>query len=320
MPKSVKVEVPGKLFIAGEYAVTRPGGLAIVAAVAADFSVSIKAAKGLSKMRTNVGLDGFSFKLQDLLRSDMIDLKSDWNFALMAIKKMLEAVGSLKSEVEIEIQSGLGFGKNKKGYGSSAAVVCGIVKALNQFFNLKLSLMEEFKIAADAHVTVQGSGSCGDIAAIIYGGTVFYRNRDLIEPLLLPDWDSYVIATGKSVKTGEKLEASKLSEAFFERSDDIVKKLSIVQSFTDFKQGLLKNQELLRENISGNYVTEKLDLALKAVNSHPRLAGKISGAGFGENLIVFSDAVSQGEISLLMQSLEQKGMKMEVLKIAESAR
>ncbi|MFG7387777.1 hypothetical protein ACGO3R_03610 [Lactococcus lactis] len=71
--------------------------------------------------------------------------------------------------------SDLGFGENKKGYGSSASVVCGLVNAVNQFFDFQLSLEKRFEIAAKTHFEVQGSGSMGDIAAIMYGGSVFIK-------------------------------------------------------------------------------------------------------------------------------------------------
>ncbi len=317
VPKKVIIKVPGKLFIAGEYAVTRQGGRAIVAAVETNFMISVKQTKGLSVMHTNIGLEAFSFKPTDLLKPGMIDMKSDWSFALTAIKKFIEVCGPLKSELEIEIQSNLGYGKNKKGYGSSAAVVSGIVKALNQFFNMKLSFEEEFEIAADAHFEVQGSGSMGDIAAIIFGGIVSYRNRDLIEVLQFPDWETFVVQTGKSVKTGEKLSIN-FEPSFYAESDKLVQRLSQEKNFSGFKKLLLENQDLLIKNLPKDYVTEKLDFALKTVNSHPRLAGKISGSGFGENLIVFSNGVSWGEITLLIQSLEQKNIKMEAIKFAKS--
>ncbi|GAB2026607.1 mevalonate kinase [Lactovum odontotermitis] len=314
---SVTVSVPGKLFIAGEYAVTRPGGLALVAAVESDFSVNVKKSAALSKMRTNVGLPEISFCLKDLMKADILEILSEWTFALTALKRILSILGSIPDfELEIDIQSGLGFGESKKGYGSSAAVVCGIVKALNQFFKLELTLQEEFKIAFDVHYEVQRSGSGGDIAAIIFGGVVFYRNEDLIETVDLPCRETYVLSTGLPIKTGQKLAETELSDEFFADSNAIVEKLLRSKNFSDFKRELLNNQALLRENIPVGYVTEKLDFALKAVNSHPRLAGKISGSGFGENMIVFSNGASQSEMDLLAQTLEQHGMKLEVLKIA----
>ncbi len=41
-----KIDGPAKLFIAGEYAVTRPGGLALVTSLESDFQVVISEAEG----------------------------------------------------------------------------------------------------------------------------------------------------------------------------------------------------------------------------------------------------------------------------------
>ncbi|MDR2976306.1 MAG: phosphomevalonate kinase [Streptococcaceae bacterium] len=314
----VTVKIPGKLFIAGEYAVTQPGGMAIVAAVDSDFSVSIKLGGSHSTLRTNIGLEDFSFRLADLRMADSVETPEQWHFALAAVRHFQAAVeDNLDIEVEIDIHSGLGFGETKKGYGSSAAVVCGIVKALDLFFDSKFSLREQFEIAADSHFEVQGSGSGGDIAAIIYGGLIVYRNRDLIEALDLPkSWKVYAISTGKSVKTGQKLTDLQLSTDFLADSNQIVEKLSRTQNFADFKEGLLENQEILRKNLPADYVTEQLAFALNAVNSVPQLAGKISGSGFGENIILFSSEVSQEDLESVSEKLQRHDMELEALKIA----
>lgn len=61
-----------------------------------------------------------------------------------------------------------------------------------------------------------------------------------------------------------------------------------IQDFSLFKEKLSENQLLLLENIPEGYMTKELALALNLLNSYPELAAKISGAGFGENLILFA--------------------------------
>ena len=53
--------------------------------------------------------------------------------------------------------------------GSSAAVTVATIKALAKFYDLKMSKDQIFKLAAIAHLDVQGNGSLGDIAASVMG-------------------------------------------------------------------------------------------------------------------------------------------------------
>lgn len=306
MSKSVTVKVPGKLFIAGEYSVTKPGGLAMIVAIETDFSVKISENQGKSVLKTNVNMTDYEFSMTNIT----IEQNNPWNFVLAVLKKL-----NLPSnqEIMLEIQSDLGFEDNKKGYGSSASVVAGVVEAANEFFELNLGFQEQFQIAGNAHREIQGSGSMGDVAAILAGGFSFYRNSDVTENAKIP-WETYVISTGKSVKTDEKLQIS-LSDEFYDRSNEIVTKLRNVVKFDEFKSLLLQNQKLLIENLPAEYVTEKLDFALKTVNAQENMVGKISGSGFGENLIVF--VKSDEDIKKVRQILEKKDLKLEKLMIAE---
>lgn len=317
--QAVIVNVPGKLFFAGEYAVTRPEGLALVTTIATDFTVKISAGDRSSHLQTNVAMADYDFSI------NKISVTSDnpWNFALTALKKTLEftdgSISKVKNvwpEVTIEITSDMGFGDRKKGYGSSASVVCGVVNATNTYFKLGLTLAERFVIAAEAHYEVQGSGSMGDIAAIMYGGSVFYKNRTQVLPLDMP-WATYVVQTQKAAKTSEKLKIE-LSDDFYQTSDHLVRALTAAiaqQDFPYFKEKLLENQKLLLHHIPEGYMTDKLSLALKMINAYPEFAGKISGAGFGENVILFAE--NEAPIKVLQKKLEDHGIHLFKAEISE---
>ena len=319
--KKIKTKIPGKLFFAGEYAVTKEGNLALITTIETNFEMSISRASDKSVLKTNVGLADFEFSLTKI----EFDKESPWNFALTALKNTLSAADSSKKEsvskiselsVEIclEIRSDLGFGENKKGYGSSASVVCGVVNAVNQFFDLQLSLEKRFEIAAKTHFEVQGSGSMGDIAAIMYGGSVFYQNHNRILPLEIP-WKTYVVQTGKAAKTAEKIKI-KLSDEFYQTSNELVIEMATAIDIQDlFKEKLSENQLLLLENIPEGYMTKELALALNLLNSYPELAAKISGAGFGENLILF--AQNSMAIAEVQKKLSEYGINLEEFKIAQ---
>ncbi len=329
MYEKVVVKVPGKLFIAGEYAVTRPRGLSLVAAVETDFSVTISESDDrVSQLHTNVAIPDETFNLEHFSGAG-----HGWEFVSKVIKIM--NIGTYP-EIRIDIESPLGFGENKKGYGSSACVVVGLAKALNIFYHLGLSLDDIYKKAGEAHYRVQGSGSLGDVAAITYGGIIFYRSGKRstvvqhsglytdfsgfeIKPVSLPqDWQAYVVQTGKAAKTGEKLKIE-FSADFYEQSDELVIELATaldLQDFALFKEKLIQNQLLLLEHVPEGYMTQKLALALNLVNAQENLVGKISGAGFGENMIVF--AKNEKGISEIQEELAKNDIVFEKIRISET--
>ncbi|WP_428815408.1 mevalonate kinase family protein [Lactococcus lactis] len=321
--KKMTIKVPGKLFFAGEYSVTKEGNLALITTIETNFEVRISATTGKSIFKTNVGLSDFEFSLSKI----EFTKENPWNFALTALKNTLSAPDSIEKnsvskilssspEISLEIVSDLGFGENKKGYGSSASVVCGLVNAVNQFFDLQLSLEKRFEIAAKTHFEVQGSGSMGDIAAIMYGGSVFYQNHKRVIPLEIP-WATFVVQTGKAAKTSEKIKI-KLSDEFYQASNELVIELATaidIQDFALFKEKLSENQLLLLENIPEGYMTKELAIALNLLNSYPEFAAKISGAGFGENIILF--AQNTQAIAEVQNKLSEYGINLEKFKVAQ---
>ena len=88
-----------------------------------------------------------------------------------------------------------------------------------------------------------------------------------------------------------------------------------IQDFSLFKEKLSENQLLLLENIPEGYMTKELALALNLLNSYPELAAKISGAGFGENLILF--AQNSMAIAEVQKKLYEYGINLEEFKIAQ---
>ncbi|WP_096817598.1 mevalonate kinase family protein [Lactococcus fujiensis] len=331
MSESVTIKIPGKLFIAGEYAVARPQGEALIAAVETDFVISVSESSGNSRLETNVNLPTLDFDINNFEIPD-----NGWNFALCALRNLLQGQNraglTLKKypQLTIKINSELGYGENKKGYGSSASVVVGIVKAVNQFMKLKIDKSKAFEYAAKAHFEIQGSGSMGDVASILSGGIIYYQSPDVnwqnwkIEnsELYHPQWQAYIVMTGKSVKTGDKLKIN-LTEKFYETSDEIVNKIKALnqkkyfeqKKFQLFKKLILANQSLLADTLPEGYVTEKLAFALNIINRQENLVGKISGSGFGENIIVF--AKNEKGIKKVTGQLARKGISIEKIRIAD---
>lgn len=176
-------KAPGKLYIAGEYAVVENGFPAVL--VALNQFVTCR----ISDSENEVGRI-ISHQYQDNALSwrrqgdQMVIDKRDnpFSYILSAIAVTEEYARCLNRPLRIfnlQIDSQLDSASGKKyGLGSSAAVTVATVKALCRFYHLPVNLDQVFKLAAIAHFSVQGNGSLGDVAASVYGGWIAYHSFD----------------------------------------------------------------------------------------------------------------------------------------------
>lgn len=170
---------PGKLYIAGEYAVVEAGYPAILVAVDRGITITLKEA-----------LDGGSITAAGSkvhwTRIDGEIVLSENNSRLsyiLAAMKTIEAyakeqgkkLGYYHLGVTSQLESEAG---EKYGLGSSAAVTVATVKALCKYYGLEISKKELFKLAALANLSTNKGGSAGDIAASAYGGWIYYTSFD----------------------------------------------------------------------------------------------------------------------------------------------
>lgn len=181
--KLITEKAPGKLYIAGEYAVVENGYPAILVALDQFVTCSIEESaaevgKIISRQYHNNALQWH--RLGEQMVVDNRD--NPFSYILSAIKVTEEYARSFARELRIfdlHIDSQLDSDSGKKyGLGSSAAVTVATVKALCCFYNLPVTKDEIFKLAAIAHFEVQGNGSLGDVAASVYGGWIAYHSFD----------------------------------------------------------------------------------------------------------------------------------------------
>ena len=181
--KLITEKAPGKLYIAGEYAVVENGYPAILVALDQFVTCSIEESaaevgKIISRQYHNNSLQWH--RLGEQMVVDNRD--NPFSYILSAIKVTEEYARSFARELRIfdlHIDSQLDSDSGKKyGLGSSAAVTVATVKALCRFYNLPVTKDEIFKLAAIAHFEVQGNGSLGDVAASVYGGWIAYHSFD----------------------------------------------------------------------------------------------------------------------------------------------
>ncbi|CUS26204.1 phosphomevalonate kinase [Paucilactobacillus oligofermentans DSM 15707 = LMG 22743] len=261
----IKAAAPGKLYIAGEYAVVETGYPAILVALNQFVFCTVEKSSDVgSILSTQYSENSIYWRRQD---NQMIFDNRDnpFHYILSAIKITEDYACSLGlnlSVYHLKIDSQLDSSDGKKyGLGSSAAVTVATVKALCEFYQLNVTQDIIFKLSAIAHFEVQGNGSLGDIAASVYGGWIAYHSFDrrwLMEQrkktnlidLIAMDWPNLEIEQLKAPNnlmlligwTGSPASTSKL-----------VDKVSIAkaresQEYQDF---LLASQECIQKMILG---------------------------------------------------------------------
>ncbi|MFT3877206.1 MAG: phosphomevalonate kinase [Propioniciclava sp.] len=181
-PWTTEVRAPGKLYIAGEYAVVEPGIPAVLIAVDRYVTVRVRDAVGTGHIISDLNAGS---RLEWYRRDSDMVIEADealFSFVLAAMRIVEEVVvefGEPLRIFDLAITSELDDDSGRKfGLGSSAAVTVATVAALCAHYGLDLSRMEQLKLALLAGTEVQRSGSGGDIAASMFGGWIAYTAFD----------------------------------------------------------------------------------------------------------------------------------------------
>lgn len=174
------VKVPGKLMVAGEFAVLEPYQKLVVMAVDRFVYATIEKGSVNTLTLESFNLTSITWHFHDgRVRLDTEDQRVSF------VKEAMETTLTYLKEHHIEItpfsltvRSELDDASGKKyGLGSSAAVVTSVVTAiLTALLPIKPSRTLIFKLAAISHVKIQGNGSGADIAASTYGGVLEYAS------------------------------------------------------------------------------------------------------------------------------------------------
>lgn len=178
----IEVAAPGKLFVAGEYAVVEPGYPAVLIAVDRFVTVTLEASAGRGQLIS----DQFGH-LPVVWRRDGDRLVIDrdqrpFDYVLSAIR-VVEAFalesGRRLDFYDLAIRSELDDRSGRKfGLGSSAAVTVATVTALDRFYSLGLDELSRLKLALLATIGVNPLASGGDVAASLYGGWIAFSSPD----------------------------------------------------------------------------------------------------------------------------------------------
>lgn len=179
---SVEASAPGKLYIAGEYAVVEPGHSAVLVAVDQFLTVKVeKSAEAGSILSKQYSASPLRWTREN---GEMVLDKREnpFHYLLAAIdqtERYVKESGKELSIYHLTVESELDSSSGKKyGLGSSAAVTVATVRALLKYYEMDFSDELVFKLSSLAHLTLNSNGSYGDIAAATYTGWLAYSSFD----------------------------------------------------------------------------------------------------------------------------------------------
>ncbi len=202
-----------------------------------------------------------------------------------------EAISSgLRITTKSEFSSKLGFGS------SSASTVCAI-KAMSELFNLNLTPKEIFDLSYQTVLDVQGSGSGFDVAAAVYGGTIYFlTGGKTIKPLAISHLPLVIGYSGVKADTVTlinqvKKQAEKypkVIEKIYSSIEELVElaKIKLLENDLESFGGLM--------NINQGYLdalgvsNSKLANMIYAARSAGAYGAKLSGAGGGDCIIAIT--------------------------------
>jgi phosphomevalonate kinase len=180
----IEVRAPGKLFIAGEYAVVEPGQPSVLVALDRYITVRLTEAEHAGSVHSDEygQLPLVWTRDESGVAIDREHHPYDYVMAVIDLVERLREERDIAPRFsDLRIASELDDASGRKfGLGSSAAVVVATVGALDEFYGLGLSRRERFGVALLATVQVNPTASGGDLAASTYGGWIRYSAPDRV--------------------------------------------------------------------------------------------------------------------------------------------
>lgn len=345
----IKASAPGKLFIAGEYAVVTNSHPAILVAVNQFITVTLEQAEseGTINSTLNGGLPIPWTRQDGALYID--ERENPFIYITQAInvtEQYIAEQGKKLAFFHLSVESELDNAKGKKyGLGSSGAVTVATIKVLLKFYEMPVDPEMVYKLASLAHLSVNSNGSFGDIAVSSYTGWIAYScfDREWVKikqkevsmtQLLEMDWPDLMIRR-LQLPEGLKLligwTASPASTAhlvdkvnnkrqdmleffphFLRESKSIVQDL--IKAFNQgqvqtIKDGIRKNRALLRSLAEKSGISIETALLEKLIETAERFGGAAKTSGAGGGDCGIALVDNETVVATLYQEWEQAGVQ-----------
>ncbi len=304
--KTITVSAPGKLMLLGEHAVVynRP---CLVTAVGQRMRATVTILDSLEFQleASNVQVTSYKKSLKDL---GIGEVPKGAKFVEIAVKNFYEKF-SLTNGIHVETSSEL---SSKLGFGSSSASTVCVIKALSELTGNKLDNKEIFELAYKTVLDIQGKGSGFDVAAAIYGGTLYFvTGGKVIEPIDVNELPLVVGYSGVKADTAtlmnQVLELSKenpdMVEGIYNKMRDLVEKAKVallVKNWKELGRLMTDDQKLLKKlGVSTGKLDAMIDVACKA----GAYGAKLSGAGGGDCIIAIVPSDKMNKVQKNIQGV-----------------
>lgn len=312
---SITTSAPGKLLLFGDHSVVY-GHPCIVTAVDQRLYVSIrKNGEDIFHLSApDLGLEAYSKTIEDLGKKD---LPKGVRFIEHLYKRFLEQYPQNEGIIvttHSEFSSSFGFG-------SSSAVTVAFAKALCELYQIKLDNKQLFDLCYQAVLDVQGVGSGFDIAAAIWGGTIYYVSpAKVVEPLNVENLPLVVGYTGvkadtptlvRMVATQRSKDKHKIDDLFDQASliVDQARPALMERNWSKVGQLMRQNQNMLADLQVSSLELDRLIAAAEQAGAE---GAKLSGAGGGDCMIAIVQPESRDYVT---RAINQAGGEVLEVKI-----
>lgn len=289
--KKISVSAPGKLMLLGEHAVVY-NHPCIVTAVGQRMKLTAETIKEsvFELNAADVDVTNYKKPLSKLGRGNIPKGARFVEIALMNFLKKYPQKSGIQIKTASEFSSEFGFGS------SSASTVCTIF-ALAKLFKVKLTQKQIFDLSYKTVLTIQDKGSGFDVAAAIYGGTLYFvTGGKVIKPLKVKSLPLVVGYSGIKADTVSQVNQvaekskkyPKVIESIYNQISQLVEKAKIAIEKSDWQTlGDLMNfnQGYLATLGVGSKKLADMIYAARESGAH---GAKLSGAGGGDCMIALS--------------------------------
>lgn len=313
------IRVPGKLYLAGEYAVTYPGQPAIIIAVNRFLRLNVATAVSVEGTFYS---EGYTSDAIPISRSnDRPHLPATFELVgqtLQLVERYLRELGQTIQPYDLHITTELELHGKKIGLGSSGAVTVALIQGILDWHDVPHPPLLIYKLAALVHLLQGSRGSFGDLAACSFTGCIRYcspdrqailelyrRTQSLTDILdvpwpalsikqlhfpanchLLVGWTNEPAITEQLITQPKKLTAS-LRQYFLKKSQQCISQLTQgiqKNNYLEMTKALIDNRALLQWYAEQRQMIIETPMLETLCNCAVRFgaAAKASGAGGGD--------------------------------------